>query len=108
MPGTTPALDQAQIDSFITNGFVRIDHAFPRELAEQGRAILWAASGCDPDKPSTWTQPVVRLGNFTQPPFRDAANAPALRAAYDQLVGPGRWVPLGGLGTFPVRFPSSV
>ncbi|UJW86981.1 phytanoyl-CoA dioxygenase family protein [Devosia sp. SL43] len=107
MPGTLPALSAAQIDAFITDGFVRIDNAFPQELADQGRAILWAATGCNPDDPSTWTQPVVRLGNFTQPPFRDAANTPVLHAAYDQLVGEGHWLPQGGLGTFPVRFPSS-
>ncbi|MHA6691195.1 phytanoyl-CoA dioxygenase family protein [Devosia sp. A449] len=108
MPGTLPAFDQAQINAFITDGFVRIDNAFPRELADQGCAILWAATGCNPDDPSTWTLPVIRLGNFTQKPFRDAANTPRLHAAYDQLVGPGRWVPQGGLGSFPVRFPSPV
>ncbi|MFN4209785.1 MAG: phytanoyl-CoA dioxygenase [Devosia sp.] len=108
MPGTLPALSAAQIDAFITDGFVRIDNAFSRDLADQGRAILWAATGCDPDNPATWTQPVVRLGEFSQPPFHDAVNSPALRAAYDQLVGAGRWLPRGGLGTFPVRFPSPV
>jgi hypothetical protein len=30
--------------------------------AEQGRAILWPHNGCDPDDPTTWTQPVIRLG----------------------------------------------
>ncbi len=39
--------------------------------------------------------------------FRAAANTPALTAAFDSLVGPGRWLPRGGLGTFPIRFPSS-
>ena len=107
MPESIPALSPAQIDAFITDGFVRIDNAFPTELAEQGRAILWAATGCNPDDPATWTKPVIRLGHFTQPPFRDAANTPVLHAAYDQLVGAGRWLPQGGLGTFPVRFPST-
>lgn len=106
MPGTLPALSAAQIDAFITDGFVRLDNAFPRELADQGRAILWAATGCDPDDPSTWTKPVVRLGGFSQTPFREAANTSLLHEAYDQVVGKGRWLPPGGLGTFPVRFPS--
>lgn len=105
MPGTLPALSAAQIDSFITDGFVRIDNAFPGELADTGRAILWAATGCNREDKSTWTQPVVRLGHFSQPPFRDAANTPLLQSAYDQLVGKGRWMPPVGLGTFPVRFP---
>lgn len=105
MPGTLPALTAAQIDTFITDGFVRIDKAFSENLAEQGRAILWAATGCDPQERSTWTKPVVWLGHMTQAPFCEAANTPLLQSAYDQLVGSGRWLPQGGLGTFPVRFP---
>lgn len=106
MPVNTPALTAAQLDAFITDGFVRIDNAFSADLAAQGRRILWADTGCDPDDPSTWTKPVIRLGNYSQPPFVSAANTPVLRAAFDQLVGPGRWLPQGNLGTFPVRFPS--
>jgi len=106
MPGILPALDQAQINAFITDGFVRIDNAFPQELAEQGRAILWKDTGCDPDNPATWTKPVIRLGGYSDLPFREAANTPILQSAYDQIVGPNRWAPPQGLGTFPVRFPS--
>ena len=108
MPHSSNALSAAQLDAFITDGFVRLDDAFPTELAAQGRAILWAASGCDPNDQSTWTQPVIRLGQFAQAPFRDAANTPVLHTAYDQLVGENRWLPPTGLGTFPVRFPSPV
>ncbi|WP_338874845.1 phytanoyl-CoA dioxygenase family protein [Spirosoma sp. SC4-14] len=99
-------MDQSQIEQFINDGFLRIDNAFPEELAEQGRAILWKDTGCDPDKPSSWTQPVIRLGDYNQEPFRRAANAPTLVDAFDQLVGIGRWLPRGSLGTFPIRFPS--
>ncbi|QJW88129.1 phytanoyl-CoA dioxygenase [Spirosoma taeanense] len=105
MKGT---LDDAQIQDFIRNGFVRIDQAFAPELAQQGRALLWADTGCDPHNPATWTQPVIRLGNYGQEPFRLAVNSPKLVGAYDQLVGPGRWLPRDSLGTFPVRFPSAV
>lgn len=106
MPANPHALTDAQIDSFITDGFVRIDDAFPRALADEGRAILWKATGCDPDDPSTWTRPVIRLGGYHDLPFRQASNTPALHAAYDQLVSAGRWVTPQGLGTFPIRFPS--
>ena len=95
-----------QVDQFIAEGFVRIDDAFPRVFADEARRILWKATGCDPDDPATWTKPVIRLGMFTQPPFVDAANTPRLHAAYDQLVGPGRWRRPMAMGTFPVRFPS--
>jgi len=99
-------LSAQEVDRFIENGFVRLDHAFPRELADAGRALLWRDTGCAPDEPATWRQPVVRLGDYTQEPFRLAANTPRLRGAFDQLVGPGRWLPRGSLGTFPIRFPS--
>lgn len=107
MPNHSPALSAAQIDQFITDGFVRVDDAFPTALADAGRAILWRDTGCDPDNPATWTKPVVRLGQYSLPPFREAANSERLRSAYDQLVGAGRWQAPGGLGTFPVRFPSA-
>jgi len=99
-------MSNTQIEQFINDGFIRIDNAFPEELAEQGRSILWKDTGCDPNDPMTWTQPVIRLGDYAQEPFRLAANTPELIAAFDQLVGPGRWLPRGSLGKFPVRFPS--
>ena len=100
------ALDAAHIASVLADGFVRIDGAMTAATAAAARAILWRDTGCDPHDRATWTQPVVRLGHYAQPPFREAANAPLLRAAFDQLAGPGRWLPPGALGTFPVRFPS--
>src|SRR6266446_6814107 len=100
------ALSDDQIQQFIRDGFVRIDWAFPRELADEGRAILWRDTGCDPHDPTTWTKPIIRLGWYDQEPFRKAVNAPVLHAAFDRLVGKGRWRPRNNLGSFPVRFPS--
>lgn len=96
------------IEQFISEGFVRIEGAFPRAHADAARAILWKATGCDPDDPATWTRPVVRLGMFAQAPFVEAANTARLHAAFDRLVGRGRWQRVGAMGTFPVRFPSAV
>ena len=100
------ALSDAQIERFIDEGFVRLDEAFPRALADEARAILWRDTGCDPDDPSTWTKPVIRLGHYAQPPFVAAASTAVLHLCFDKLVGRGRWARLGALGTFPVRFPS--
>jgi hypothetical protein len=99
------ALGDAQIRQFIQDGFVRIERAFPRELADQGRAIMWRDLPCDPDDPATWTRPVIRLGHYGDEPFKRAVNSPVLCAAFDQLVGKGRWRPRANLGSFPVRFP---
>ncbi len=98
--------DEAQIEQFVAEGYLKLEGAFGRELADACRAVLWRDTGCDPDDPSTWTRPVVRLGHYAQPPFVEAASTPRLHAAFDQLVGPGRWQRCGALGTFPVRFPS--
>lgn len=108
MPNThsVRALGDAHLNQFVRDGYVRLDDAFPRVLADECRAILWRDTGCDPDDRSTWTRPVIRLGFYAQPPFRAAANTTVLHHAYDQLVGIGRWQPPGGLGTFPIRFPS--
>ncbi|BAK68205.1 hypothetical protein SLG_35300 [Sphingobium sp. SYK-6] len=103
---SNPALSADEIAHFVRDGFVRIDAAFSTGIAQEARTILWKATGCNPDDPSSWRQPVVRLDQFDQAPFREAANSPVLHSAFDQLVGEGRWLPRGGLGTFPVRFPS--
>ena len=102
------ALSAEQIEDFVRAGFVRVDEAFPRDLAAACRAILWQATGFREDAPATWTRAVVRIGEIPHPLFRDAANTPKLCAAYDALVGAGRWLPRGSLGTFPIRFPSPV
>jgi hypothetical protein len=98
-------LSDAQIRQFIQDGFVRIDRAFPRALADQAREIMWRDLPCDPDDPATWTKPVIRLPGYGQEPFRKAVNTPTLHAVFDQIVGKGRWRPRDGLGSFPVRFP---
>jgi hypothetical protein len=100
-------LNSIQIDQFIENGFVRIDNAFPAELAHEIRKILWNDIDADPNDPSTWTKPVIRLGMYSQPPFIQSANTPILHAAFDQLVGKEKWIPCMSMGTFPVRFPSA-
>lgn len=94
-----------QVDRFVADGFVKLDGAFPVDVAERCLAELWEATGCSRDDPATWARPVIRLGGFATPPFLAAANTPVLHEAFDALVGQGRWVPPRALGTFPVRFP---
>lgn len=99
-------LNNQQIEQFITDGFVRIDRAFGKDLAKKAREILWKDIPADPNDPGTWTKPVVRLGMYSQQPFVQAANTEGLYAAFNQLVGKTRWLPCMSMGTFPVRFPS--
>jgi hypothetical protein len=100
------SLTSEAIEHFITAGFVKIEAAFHRDIGEQCRREIWAATGYESDDPTTWVQPFVRLEFFATPPFREAANTPRLHEAFDQLVGAGRWQALTGLGTLPLRFPN--
>ncbi|UWE09506.1 phytanoyl-CoA dioxygenase family protein [Actinacidiphila bryophytorum] len=92
-------------EAFLRDGFVKIAGAFSAEVARECAALLWQETGCDPDDPATWTKPVHWVGGMAQPPFAAAANTPVLHAAFDLLVGPGRWVRRDSLGSFPLRFP---
>ena len=103
---------QEIVDDFVQHGFVRVEGAFPETVAADCRALLWEdvrrqVPGIDPEDPATWTEPVVRLGDHAEEPFRQAANASRLTEALDVVVGAGRWVPRQSLGTTPVRFPST-
>ncbi|MGN6723020.1 MAG: phytanoyl-CoA dioxygenase family protein [Marmoricola sp.] len=98
-------LTETELADFARDGFVAVRGAVPQEIASQCAAEIWAATGCLPDDPATWTEPVVRLWALATEPFIQAANSPRLLEAFDQLVGPGRWSPRMSLGTIPVRFP---
>lgn len=99
------ALSGAEVEHFIEHGFVRIDGAFSAKLAAEARAIMWRDLPCSENDPVSWKLPVFRLPGYGGEPFRTIANMPVLHAAFDQLVGRGRWLSRDGLGTFPVRFP---
>lgn len=99
-------LTTEQIYSFINDGFIKIENAFPAEIADNCRAILWKATQCDPNNPASWTQPVIRIGELGLEPFKKAANTTLLHNAFDQLTGKGNWLPRITLGSFPIRFPS--
>ncbi len=102
-------MSDVQLQQFVKNGFVKVENAFPRTLADEARAALWSglrAQGCMPEDPTTWTRPVIRLQAYEQRPVSAAANTPRLHAAFDQLVGPGVWSLCLGMGALPIRFPS--
>ena len=99
-------LSNKEIEQFILKGFVRIDHAFSQEIADKALDILWNDLPCDRSDPTTWTEPVIRLGMYSQQPFIDSLNAEKLYTSFNQLVGEDKWIPCRSVGTFPVRFPS--
>ncbi|EST35122.1 phytanoyl-CoA dioxygenase family protein [Streptomyces roseochromogenus] len=98
-------MDDERVQRFLTDGFVKIEGAFPSRVAADCARLLWRETGYEPDDPDTWKEPVVRVNGMAQGPFAAAANSPALHEAFDLLVGAGRWEPRYALGTFPLRFP---
>ena len=99
------ALSTEQINSFIDDGFIKLEQAFPAELANECCAILWKATGCNPDNRDTWTQPVIRIAELSNEPFIKAANTLFLHNAFDQLAEKNNWLPRVSMGSFPIRFP---
>jgi hypothetical protein len=104
------AVDDAAIERFVAEGFVKVPGAVPRDVALACRdrfalAVRRQHPGVDLDDPSTFPQPSVRTLPAPAPCLREAAQAPALLAACDRLVGPGRWHARAELGMAVVRFP---
>lgn len=100
-------LNRKQTEQFIQSGFVRVDQAFSRDIADAALEILWNDIPFERTDPSSWTEPVIRLGMYSQPPFVKSLNTDTLTSAFNQLVGVGRWIPCLSVGTFPVRFPNN-
>ena len=102
---TANPLGDAQVGRFIEDGFVHLEQVVPPEVVAAGRAVIWGDLGQRPDDPSSWTEPVARLLPSDARPFEAAFDNPRLHAAFDQLVGVGRWLARPHLGLFVIRFP---
>ncbi len=91
--------------AFDTDGYLRLEGAAPRAVADAARELLWQQLDVGRD-PATWTQPVVWIADLTGAgPFGELARNPRLAEALDELCGEGGWLPRGALGNIPVRFP---
>jgi hypothetical protein len=103
-------LSQAEIDSFVEDGFVAVRDAVPDAVLRACQAEIWSAlgdRGVRRDDPSTWRDPVVRIPCPESEAFAAAGTQPVLWEAFDQLIGEGRWWRRRGVGgTIPARFPS--
>jgi hypothetical protein len=97
------------IEGFLRDGYVAIRGSFDPGTAAACRELIWdslAAQGIRRDEPATWP-PCAELDCPEGDPFVTAGASPALSAACDELIGPGRWTPRSGVGgAAVVRFPS--
>ena len=103
-------LSQAEIASFIADGFVAVRGAVPGDVLRACQAEIWSAlaeRGVRRDDGAAWREPVVRIICPDSEAFAAAGTQPVLWEAFDQLIGEGRWWRRRGVGgTIPVRFPS--
>lgn len=98
------------IESFVRDGYVAVRGAFSTQTAKECRELIWNSlrdQGIEPEDSSTWTRPRVMVPCPEAEPFAVAGTSDVLAAAYDQLIGPGRWTRRAGVGgAVPVCFPS--
>jgi hypothetical protein len=107
---------QVDLDAFVRDGYVPIRGAVDADTAAACRELIWAAMerrGVRRDDPRSWHPLMAGMDDLTGEPLLSAYTAPALTAAYDELIGPGRWEPAvrsvrsRDLGkTVVVRFPA--
>jgi hypothetical protein len=103
-------LSDADIDSFVSDGFVAARGAIPGDVLRACQHEIWSAlgkRGVLRDDPSTWRDPLVRIPCPESEAFAAAGTQPVLWEAFDQLIGEGRWWRRRGVGgSIPARFPS--
>jgi hypothetical protein len=98
-------LTDEQLAAFGRDGYVRLDAAFPRSVAERCVDAMWDQLQEDRNDPSTWTRPVTRLWGHTDPAFVEAATSTRWVDAVIQVAGPdAEPTPWMG-GTCAIRFP---
>lgn len=96
---------ESQIDDFVRDGYLLLREAFPRTTAAACRRVLWDDLGLSPDPPRGWQEYRRHLQVTHGEDCFMAAFTPRVTAAFDQLLGPGRWRLPTGLGWWPITFP---
>jgi hypothetical protein len=109
-PSIRGTIADMDVEQFMRDGYVVVRGAFSVSVAAACRDVIWdhlASHDVERDDRRTWTKPAIRIDCPNGGPFAEAGSSPALRSAYDLLIGAGRWTPRAGVGgTVPVRFPS--
>jgi hypothetical protein len=102
---------RVDVDSFVRDGFVAVRRAVDAGTVAACQELTWAAlerRGVRRADPGSWPPVAEGLDCLKGEPFVAAYMAPALTAAYDELIGPARWKPAVDIGeAVVVRFPSA-
>jgi Phytanoyl-CoA dioxygenase (PhyH) len=100
--------ERVDLDGFARDGYAAVRGAVDAHTAAAARELIWATlaeRGIRRDDRGSWPAH-VDIGDLSGEPFASAGMAPALTAAYDELIGPGRWNQPVDLGnSVVVRFP---
>lgn len=109
-------LTQAQVNQFIELGWVKVEQAFPKEVALEAQKIVWEnveKRGVTKNDRSTWTEEMVQLNETYEHDEFQKCNTKRLADAIEDLVGEGRWADRTvygesdkkvGYGWWPVNF----
>jgi hypothetical protein len=97
------------VDGFVRDGYLAVRGAFDAATAAACRELIWESlrgQGIDESDPASWP-PLAQADCLKGEPITAAGTSPTLAAAYDELIGPGRWTPkVNAGGAVVVRFPS--
>jgi hypothetical protein len=94
------------VERFVADGFVKLEEAAPRPVADAARSLLWRQIGLSPDEQASWREPVIWASDLTgEGALGEVIKSPRLAQALDEVCGPGGWRPRPTLGMVPVRFP---
>jgi hypothetical protein len=109
-------LTKDQVEQFIENGWVRVEEAYPREVALKAQQIVWdnvEKRGVFKNDPATWTIDMLQMNeNYEHDEFQ-RCNTLRMADAIEDLIGEGRWAERSvygqtakktGYGWWPVNF----
>ncbi|MDA8073595.1 MAG: phytanoyl-CoA dioxygenase [Actinomycetota bacterium] len=96
-------------ERFVRDGFAAVRGAFDPGVAAACRAAIWGdlgGQGVVEDDRASWPS-VLHIDCGKGDVFSAAGTSPVPAAAYDELIGRGRWTrPVDAGGAIVVRFPS--
>ena len=99
------ALTQAEVDFFISNGFLLVKNVFSPELAEKLNIMVWEKLEEKPDDPSTWKKSHIWLREVFNNETALKINTERYYNTIDDLCGERRWFAREGAGVWPILFP---
>jgi hypothetical protein len=107
--GGVPQDEHVDVAAFVRDGYLAVRGAVDTGTAAACQELTWAAMarrGIGRDNRASWPTLAEGFTGLAGEPFVAAYMAPALTAAYDELIGPGRWRRAVDIGSaVVVRFP---